>query len=44
MATGERDKTLSWRDVTAEMLRELTQQPDDGIKIGVITPRQENRR
>ena len=44
MATGERDETLVWRDVTAEMVRDLTQRPDDGIKIGVIGPRQENRR
>jgi hypothetical protein len=38
-ATGERDETLFWRDVTAEMVKDFTRRPDDDDVIGVITPR-----
>lgn len=37
-ATGERDGTLFWRDVTAQMLRDVTRRPDDDGEIGLITP------
>ena len=38
-ATGERDETLFWRDVTAEMVKDFTRRPDDDDEIGLITPR-----
>ncbi|MFM7135649.1 MAG: hypothetical protein ACKO1M_01075 [Planctomycetota bacterium] len=37
-ATGERDGTLFWRDVTAEMVRDFARRPDDEDEIGLITP------
>ena len=38
-ATGERDETLFWRDVTTEMLNDFTRRPDDDGEIGRIHPR-----
>lgn len=38
-ATGERDGTLFWRDVTAEMVKDFKRRPDDdGGEIGLINP------
>lgn len=37
-ATGERDETLFWRDVTAEMKKDFTRRPDDDDEIDLITP------
>lgn len=37
-ATGRRDETLFWRDVTAQMVKDFTQRPDDDDEIGLITP------
>jgi hypothetical protein len=38
-ASGERDETLFWRDVTAEMVKDFTRRPDeDDDEIGLITP------
>lgn len=38
-ATGERDETLFWRDVTAEMVKDFKRRPDDDDdEIGLITP------
>lgn len=42
-ATGRRDGTLFWRDVTAQMLKDFKRRPDDDGEIGQINPRQENR-
>jgi hypothetical protein len=38
-ATGRRDVTLFWRDVTPEMVKDFTRRPDDDGEIGLITPR-----
>ena len=38
-ATGRRDETLCWRDVTSEMVKDFTRRPDDDGEIGQITPR-----
>jgi hypothetical protein len=38
-ATGERDETLFWRDVTTEMVKDFTRRPDEDDEIGQITPR-----
>lgn len=37
-ATGERDETLFWRDVTAQMVKDFVRRPDDDDEIGLITP------
>ncbi len=37
-ATGKRDETLFWRDVTAEMVKDFTRRSDDDGEIGLITP------
>ena len=37
-ATGRRDATLLWRDVTPEMLKDFARRPDDDGEIGLITP------
>ena len=37
-ATGERDESLFWRDVTAEMVKKLTRRRDDDGEIARITP------
>ena len=37
-ATGERDESLFWRDVTAEMVKKLTRRRDDDGEITRITP------
>jgi hypothetical protein len=37
-ATGRRDATRFWRDVTAEMVKDFTRRPDDDGEIGLITP------
>lgn len=38
-ATGSRDESLFWRDVTAQMIKDFTRRPDDDDVIGQITPR-----
>ena len=38
-ASGERDETLFWRDVTAEMVWDFTRRLDDDDEIGQINPR-----
>lgn len=38
-ATGRRDETLFWRDVTAEMVKDFKRLPDVDGGIGLITPR-----
>lgn len=38
-AKGRRDESLFWRDVTAQMVKDLTRRPDDDGEIGLITPR-----
>jgi len=37
-ATGKRDATLFWRDVTTEMNQDFTRRPDDDGEICLITP------
>ncbi len=37
-ATGRRDATLFWRDVTPEMVKDFTRRPDDDGEIGLLTP------
>jgi hypothetical protein len=37
-ATGRRDATLYWRDVTPEMVKDFARRPDDDGEIGLITP------
>jgi len=37
-ATGERDESLYWRDVTAQMVKGTKRRPDDEDEIGLITP------
>ena len=41
-ASGERDETLFWRDVTAEMVKDFTRRPDDDDEIGLIAPQEES--
>jgi hypothetical protein len=33
-ATGRRDETLFWRDVTAQMVKDFTRRPDNEGEIG----------
>ncbi len=38
-ATGRRDETLFWRDVTAQMVKDFARPPDDDGEIKAITPK-----
>ena len=38
-ATGRRDETLFWRDVTVQMVKDFTGRPDDDGEIKAIVPK-----